>query len=120
MLLRTRSTRWTWRFSLLSLVAASLMGYAIHHGFNVSTAAALTAWTAGLHVKASCLRVGLIILVAIFWPQIIRFFSRTARLSASHTSWLLMLRWRSIFWLTMVELILCQSLPARFLAVVVS
>jgi len=54
--------------------------------------------------------------VALSWPALTRALYRWERVDEVGAAQLLSLRWRVVIWLAVIELMLGQNLPGRFLA----
>ena len=66
------------------------------------------------------IRLLVISLVALSWPGIVSAFYRWGRIDAVGATRLLLLRWRIVTWLVVVELMIGQNLLSRFLVAIQS
>ena len=62
-------------------------------------------------------RLGLISLLAMSWPFLVKGLHRWGRIDEAQTMTLLALRWRIVTWLVVIELVLGQNLLGQVVAV---
>ena len=62
-------------------------------------------------------RLGLIAMLAMSWPFLVKRLHRWERINEAQTMTLLALRWRVITWLVVIELVLGQNLLGQVVAV---
>ena len=112
--------RW---FVLLTLVAfglASGIGGFLWHAVQTSSVVAIQIRIEAIKPIIAMIRLLVISLVALSWPGIVSAFYRWGRVDEVGATRLLLLRWRIVTWLVVVELMIGQNLLGRFLAVIQS
>ena len=116
----TMRRRW---FVLLTLVAFGLalgIGAFLWHATQTSSIVAIQIQIEEIKPIIATIRPLVISLVALSWPGIVGAFYRWGRVDEVGATRLLLLRWRIVTWLVVVELVIGQSLLAHFFAAIQS
>ena len=112
--------RW---FVLLTLVAFGLtsgIGGFLWHAVQTSSIAAIQIRVEAITPIIALIRLLVIGLVALSWPGIVSALYRWGRVDAVGATRMLLLRWRIVTWLVVVELMIGQNLLNLFLAAIQS
>ena len=107
--------RWFLALSLLALFLAFVIGAVLFEAARMSSLEDVQASLAHLTPSATAVRVTLIALVAIFWPQIAAFIARRNGYDAEAAAALQAWRWRLVGWLIVIELVIGQNVLNRFI-----
>ena len=103
----------------LSVLAAILtvgLGVLLWQAVQLSSVATVAGKIEAIRPLATGIRLGVIGLVAMAWPNLLKLAQRAGRLSNSHSDYLLAKRWRVVGWLLVIELVLGQGLLNRLIA----
>lgn len=115
---RTRlHRRWFLTLSLAAAVGVIAVGLMLWQAVELSSLSAVSEWVERLKPTLSGLRLALIGLLAIIWPQLpALWLPRDDDDTRARARWMV-LRWRVIGWLLVIELVLGQNLIGYFLTV---
>jgi len=108
--------RWFVMLTLSALALALGIGAILWHSVQTSSVMALQIRIEVLKPVFTTIRFLLIGLVALSWPVLTNGLYRWGSIDEAGAARLTSLRWRIVTWLVVIELILGQNLPGRFLA----
>lgn len=108
---------WFLGLSLLGLLLVMAVGAILWQVVELTSVATVSERIAGIKPVATGIRLLLIALLALSWPQLVGFAVRKRNADERTQSHWLALRWRVIGWLLVIELVLGQDLLGRFFAV---
>ena len=112
-----RAVRKPW-FVLLTLLAFGLAvgtGTFLWQAVQTSSVLAVQARIEALQPVLTMSRVLVIGLAALAWPPAVQALHRWGRIDRAGAARMRSLRWRAVTWLVVLELMLGQDLPGRFL-----
>lgn len=117
---RVVSSKRTWflGLALLGLLLVMAVGAILWQVVELTSVATVSERIAGIKPVAAGIRLLLIALLALSWPQLIGFAVRKRNADERTQSHWLSLRWRVTGWLLVIELMLGQDLLGRFLAAI--
>ncbi len=101
--------------TLLALGLAVGIGAFLWQWIHTSSVVAVQTRIEALQPVFTAARILVISLTALVWPLAVRGLHRWGRTDKAGATRLLALRWRVITWLVLIELLLGQDLPGRFL-----
>ncbi len=110
-----RNRRWFLRLTILTIVFALTIGVVLMYALQISTVAAVQASIESYKPLLTGLRLFLIGLIAYAWPKLIQCAQQSGRISKERGRQLSSLRWRTVGWLLIIELLLGQNLVGRLL-----
>jgi len=102
--------------SLLAFILVLTVGAYLWQAIEASSLSTVQSQIGQLKPVLTILRLLLIGLIALFWPTIINLLYRLGRIDVEGRARLLILRWRVIAWMVVIELILGQNLLGQFFA----
>ena len=108
--------RW---FVMLTLLAFGLaLGIGAFLWFSVQTSSVVVIQTRIDMMKPvfTTIRFLLIVLVALSWPALTNVLHQWGRVDEAEEAQLLSMRWRTVTWLVVIELMLGQNLLSRFMS----
>ena len=106
---------WFLGLSLLALALVLAAGVVLWQAVELTSLAVVSERIEGIKPVASGIRLLLIGLLALFWPQLVRFAGRARNADERTRAHWLALRWRVTGWLLVIELVLGHNLLGRFL-----
>lgn len=108
--------RWSVRLTLAAVVVALITGWILWYSIAASSVIEVQRRVDILHPILSGIRLTLIALLAFCWPLLTRNIYRGTRRTPDEIARLDSLRWRIVFWLIVIELVLGQNLMGQFFA----
>lgn len=111
--MRTESVgqrRWFWRLCLITVLAAIAIGVALLLLLKGSSITSLRAGVDAYHFPLTALRLGIIGLIALAWPRLIRHSEHWGYISIDRSIELASMRWRILAWLLLIEMLIGQNL----------
>ena len=105
--------RWFWRLSVLTVVLALTLGTLVMHALQSSSVVAIQSSIHAYTPLLTGLRLTVIGLIAYLWPRLIQYAHQTGRIQEERKTALLSLRWQTVGWLLIIELLLAQNLLGR-------
>ncbi len=100
---------------MLTIVLALTIGTVLMYALQISTVAAVQSSIDSYKPFLIALRLAVIGLIAYAWPKLIQCAHQSGRISKERRAQLLSLRWRTVGWLLIIELLLGQNLVGRLL-----
>ena len=112
--------RWLYRLLLLAVLLAIAIGSALMFAVSVSSFASVEAQVDRAASLAGLIRLSIISLVAVLWRPVVRRLHAADRLySQSAHDWLV-LRWRVVAWMLLLELLIGRNVVGQLFRVFVS
>ncbi len=109
--------RWFLTLSLVAVIGVIGIGSMLWQAVELSSLSAVSEWVERLKPILSGLRLALIGLLAIVWPRLpALWLPRDDDDTRARACWMV-LRWRVISWLLVIELVLGQNVIGYFLTV---
>lgn len=102
--------RWFWRLCLITVLAAIAIGVVLLLLLKGSSITSLRASVDAYHFPLTALRLGIIGLIALAWPRLIRHSENLGYVSIDRSIELASLRWRILIWLLLIEMLIGQNL----------
>ncbi len=114
-----RALRWRWFFllTLLTFVLALVAGGILWHSVETSSVSEMQARVDAVKPIFTGIRLFLIVVVAVAWPFLTSSLHHWGRIDKAQAITMLVLRWRIVTWLVVIELVLGQNLLGKVLAV---
>ena len=109
--------RWFLLLTLLAFVLALVMGSILWHRIEISSVVAIQTQVDAMKSIMSGIRLFMIVLVAIVWPFVTGSLHRGGWINKAQATRMTTLRWHSVTWLVVIELVLGQNLFGQLLAV---
>ena len=106
----TDKRRWFLRLSILSVALSLIVGVVLMHTLQISAMVAVQSSINSYKPFLTGLRLVVIGLIAYAWPKLVQYAHRSGRISERHRTWLSSLRWRTVGWILIIELVLGQNL----------
>ena len=103
--------------SVLAVVLTMGVGLLLWQATELSSVSKISDQIDRFKPLAGGIRLTLIGLMALLWPRLVHLAYRVNRINQAKRDSLLMLRWRVVGWLLVIELLLGQNLFGRFFAV---
>lgn len=108
--------RWFVLLTLLAFALALGIGALLWYSVQTSSVAAIQTRIEVMKPVFTAIRLLVIGLVAWSWPAIPRALHRWGRVDEAGAARLLSVRWRTVTWLLVIEVMLGQNILGRFLA----
>lgn len=108
--------RWFLRLTILTVALALTIGAMLMYTLQSSTVVSLKSGIESYSSILTGLRLTVIGLVAFCWPRLIQYAQHAGRISDDRIAELNLLRWRTIGWLLVIELVLGQNVVGHFLS----
>jgi hypothetical protein len=105
--------RWFLRLTILSVALSLIVGVVLMHALQISAMAAVQSSINSYKPLLTGLRLVVIGLIAYAWPKLIQYGHQSGRISERHRTWLSSLRWRTVGWMLIIELVLGQNLVGQ-------
>ncbi len=109
--------RWFLLLTLLAFALALSTGGILWYAVEISSVVAIQTQVDAMKPLMSGIRLFMIALVAIAWPFVTGSFHRGGWINKAQATRMTTLRWRSVTWLVVIELVLGQNLLGQVLAV---
>ena len=100
---------------MLTIVLALTIGTVLMYALKISSVVAVQSSIDSYKPFLTGLRLFLIGLIAYAWPKLIQYAQQSGRISKERRTQLSSLRWRTVGWLLIIELLLGQNLVGRLL-----
>ncbi len=110
-----RNRRWFLRLTMLTIVLALTIGTVLMHTIQISSVVAVQSSIESYKPFVTGLRLAVIGLIAYAWPKLIQYAHQSGRISKERRTQLSSLRWRTVGWLLIIELLLGQNLVGHLL-----
>ena len=107
--------RWFVLLTLLAFVLALGIGALLWYSVQTAPVVAVQTRIEAMKPVSTAIRLLVIGLVALSWPAIHRALHRWGRVDEAGAARLLSLRWRTVTWLLVIEVMLGQNILGRFL-----
>lgn len=108
--------RWFVLLTLLAFTLALGIGALLWQSVQTTSVVAVQTRIEVMKPVFTAIRLLVIGLVALLWPAVIRTLHQWGRVDEAGVERLLLLRWRVVTWLVVIEVMLGQNLLGRFLA----
>ena len=102
--------RWFWRLCLITVLAAIAIGVVLLLLLNGSSITSLRASVDAYHFPLTAVRLGIIGLIALAWPRLIRHSEHRGYIGIDRSIELASMRWRILTWLLLIEMLIGQNL----------
>lgn len=106
----TDKRRWFLRLSILSVALSLIVGVVLMHMLQISAMVAVQSSINSYKPFLTALRLVVIGLIAYAWPNLVQYAHRSGRISERRRTLLSSLRWRTVGWMLIIELVLGQNL----------
>ncbi len=113
----TLRRRWFFLLTLLAFGLALGAGAILWRSVETSSVVSVQTRIDALKPVLTGIRLAIIALVAIAWPWFVNALHRWGRIDGTQATNLLVVRWRFVTWLVVIELVLGQNLLGQVLAV---
>ncbi len=110
-----RNRRWFFRLTILAIVLALTIGTVLMYALQISSVLAVQSSIDSHKPFLTGLRLMVIGLIAYAWPKLIQCAEQSGRISKERRTQLSSLRWRTVGWLLIIELVLGQHIVGRVL-----
>ena len=100
---------------MLTIVLALTISTFLMHAIQISSVVAVQSSIESYKPFVMGLRLVIIGLIAYAWPKVIQYAQQSGRISKERRIQLLSLRWRTVGWLLIIELVLGQNLVGHLL-----
>ena len=104
-------------FSILAIILTMGVGLFLWQATELSSVSKVSARIEQFKPFAGGIRLALIGLLAVLWPRLVHLVHSLGRIDQEQRERLLILRWRVVGWLLVIELLLGQNLFGRMFAV---
>ena len=104
-------------FSILAIILTMGVGLFLWQATELSSVSKISDQIDRFKPLAGGIRLTLIGLMALLWPRLVHLVHSLGRIDQEQRERLLILRWRVVGWLLVIELLLGQNLFGRFFAV---
>ena len=108
--------RWFLLLTLLAFALALSTGGILWHRVEMSSVVAIQTQVDAMKPLMSGIRLFMIALVAVAWPFVTGNLQRGGWINKAQATQMLVLRWRSVTWLVVIELVLGHNLLGQVLA----
>ncbi|MDZ4263002.1 MAG: hypothetical protein U1B30_11820 [Pseudomonadota bacterium] len=107
--------RWFAVLTMLAFVLALAIGVLLWQSVQTSSVVVIQTRIEAMRPLFTTIRFLVIALMALLWPALTQALHRWGHVDEAGAVRLLSLRWRMVIWLLVIELMLGQNLPGRFL-----